>query len=68
MKTELGEQLIKEKCYIESSNVTKNIARMIRFEIQRSQGVPVDDDIFHESEMLTHNHLKFKKCMLRTLN
>lgn len=65
MPTELGERLIKEPCYIESSNITKNIARMIRYEIQRSQGIPVDDDLFHETEQLTHNHLKLKKCMLK---
>ena len=60
------EDLTNEPCFIEARNVTVNILKLIRLEIDRSKGVPVDDEIEYESDSLIYNNLKLKKCILRS--
>lgn len=59
------ENLTKESCFIEARNVTNNILKLVQLEVSRSRGIPVDDDIEHESDSLTYNNLKLKKCILK---
>ncbi len=61
------EDLIKESCFIEARNVTNNILKIVQLEIDRSKGYPVDDEIEHESNSLTYNNLRLKKCILRSI-
>lgn len=59
------EELTSQSCFIEARNLSKSIANLIRLEISRSQGSPVDDDISAEIDTLTYNELKMKKCILK---
>ncbi len=61
------EDLIHEPCFIEAKNVTNTILKLIRLEIDRSKGVPVDDEIEYESDSLIYNNLKLKKCILKSV-
>ena len=58
-------ELIKESCYIESRNVTNNIARIVALAIDKSNGLPVEDQLDSEIVELTANNLRFKRCILR---
>ena len=61
------EDLTKEPCFIEARNVTNNILKIVQLEINRSKGFPVDDEIQYESDSLTYNNLRLKKCILRSI-
>ncbi len=58
-------ELTKESCYIEPRNVTNNIARIIALAIDKSRGIPVEDQLEGEITELTANNLRFKRCILR---
>lgn len=59
------EDLTKETCFIEARNVTNNILKLMELEINRSKGFPVDDEIEYESNSLTYNNLRLKRCILK---
>lgn len=57
--------MTEETCYKESKNIVDSILRLVRLSIDKSKGIPTDDEIDFESKHLIANEMKLTKCILK---